>query len=105
MTTAPTPSGRLEKQSWIARMMPSFSALRLAGRLRPTVSTAPVCTILSRSDRPAAAVEAFPMGVYYFLCRIVIFYNDFGRSQGGCPGFGPRNGVEGKVGRASCREG
>src|SRR2546429_1748655 len=95
MTTAPTPSGRLEKQSWIARMMPSFSALRLAGRLRPTVSTAPVCTILSRSDRPAAAVEAFPMGVYYFLCRIVIFYNDFGRSQGGCPGFGPRNCVEG----------
>src|SRR2546429_8117673 len=95
MTTAPTPSGRLEKQSWIAMMMPSFSALRLAGRLRPTVSTAPVCTILSRSDRPAAAVEAFPMGVYYFLCRIVIFYNDFGRSQGGCPGFCPRNGVEG----------
>jgi hypothetical protein len=26
-------------------------------------------------------VEAFPMGVYYFLCRIVIFYNDFERSQ------------------------
>jgi hypothetical protein len=26
-------------------------------------------------------VEAFPMGVYYFLCRIVIFYNDFGESQ------------------------
>jgi hypothetical protein len=21
------------------------------------------------------------MGVYYFLCRIVIFYNDCGRSQ------------------------
>jgi hypothetical protein len=28
-------------------------------------------------------VEAFPMGVYYFLCRIVIFYNDLGRSQQG----------------------
>src|SRR5439155_18368621 len=81
MTTAPVPSGRLEKQSWIARMMPSFNALRLAGRLRPTVSTAPFCSILSRSDESAGAVEAFPMGLYYFLCRIVIFYNDFGRSQ------------------------
>jgi hypothetical protein len=26
-------------------------------------------------------VEAFPMGGYYFLSRIVMFYNDFGRSQ------------------------
>jgi hypothetical protein len=26
------------------------------------------------------------MGVYYFLCRIVIFYNDFRRSQYGSVG-------------------
>src|SRR5258705_4990447 len=82
MTTAPTPSGRLEKQSWIARMMPSFSALRLAGRLRPTVSTAPDCSILSNPDW-AAGAAAFPIGFYCFLSRIVIFYNYWRESQEG----------------------
>ena len=49
-------------------MMPSFSALRLAGRLRPTVSTAPDLSILSSADWPAVAAEAaFPMGL---LCPV-----------------------------------
>ena len=45
-------------------MMPSFSALRLAGRLSPTVSTAPVVSILSSADGSAVAAEAaFPMAL------------------------------------------
>ena len=54
MTTAPMSSGRVAKQSPISRMMPSLSALRLAGRFRPTVRTAPSCSILSSPDWPAA---------------------------------------------------
>ena len=45
-------------------MMPSFSALRLAGRLRPTVSTAPDFSISSNPDWAAVAAEAaFPIGL------------------------------------------
>src|SRR5262249_35929051 len=74
-------SGRCAKHSPIARMMPSLSALRLAGRLRPTVSTLPAVSTLSRSDEVAAAVsEAFPID-YYVLSRIVIYYNYLDRSQ------------------------
>src|SRR5215468_36345 len=81
MTTAPMSSGRCAKHSPIARMMPSLSALRLAGRLRPTVSTLPAVSTLSRSDEVAAAVsEAFPID-YYVLSRIVMFYNYLDRSQ------------------------
>src|SRR6185437_5667740 len=80
ITTAPISSGRFAKQSWIARMMPSFSALRLAGRLRPTVSTAPDVSILSGAARSAVtAAAAFP--IYCVLRRIVILYNHWWGSQ------------------------
>src|ERR1700744_6758354 len=80
ITTAPIPSGRLAKQSWIARMMPSFSALRLAGRLRPTVNTAPDISTLSSAARSAvAAAAAFPIDCV--PCRIVMFYNYWRGSQ------------------------
>src|SRR5665213_4481486 len=74
-------SGRLAKQSWIARIMPSFNALRLAGRLRPTLSTAPAVSILSSADgSTVAAVAALAMG-YCVLSRIVMFYNELSGSQ------------------------
>src|SRR6185437_14717277 len=80
ITTAPISSGRFAKQSWIARMIPSFSALRLAGRLRPTVSTEPDVSILSSAARSAVtAAAAFP--IYCVLRRIVIFYNHWRGSQ------------------------
>jgi len=65
--------GRFAKQSPIARMMPSLSALRLAGRLRPTVITLPVISTFKqfRLSRGAAA-SAFPMR-FYVLDRIVMF--------------------------------
>src|SRR5258708_36614326 len=72
-----------EKQFWMAGIMPSFSALRLAGRLRPTVITAPDISTLSSAEGSAfAAGAAFPMS-NYVLCRIVIYYNEFTRSQQG----------------------
>ena len=91
-------------------MMPSFSALRLAGRLRPTVSTAPDFSILSSVGLPAAAAAAFPMGAYWFLSRIVMFYNDWGRSQLGDANAGrqspypPLEG-EGRLARSEMRDG
>src|SRR3982074_2825116 len=81
MTMAPMPSGIFAKQSWIARIMPSFSALRLAGRLRPTDSTGPdLSTLSSAVGSAVAAGAACPMD-YYVLSRIVIHYNDCEGSQ------------------------
>ena len=79
ITTAPMSSGRLEKQSWIARIMPSLSALRLAGRLSPTVSTAPVFSIFNSSDWPAlAAGAAFPMGFIVSSAEWLYFITNLG---------------------------
>ena len=62
--------------------MPSFSALRLAGRLRPTLSTGPNGLDPEQGGgvrgRGGGGVSH---GLYYVLSRIVIFYNEFGRSQ------------------------
>src|SRR5438477_652937 len=77
MTTAPISSGRDAKHSPISRMMPSFSALRLAGRFRPTVRTRSARSILSSPEPPASAVSAFPC-VICVLVRIVMLYNEFG---------------------------
>src|SRR3981081_439894 len=62
-------------------MMQSFTALSLAGRLRPTLSTGPDISTLSSAGWSAVAADAaFPIE-YCVLCRIVILYNEFGRSQ------------------------
>ena len=61
-------------------MMPSFSALRLAGRLRPTVSTAPAFSIWSKPDGSAVAESGVSHGRFCFLSRIVMFYNYLARS-------------------------
>src|SRR5581483_1883218 len=82
MTTAPISSGRDAKHSPISRMMPSLSALRLAGRFRPTVRTRSTLSICSSPEAPAPAVSAIPC-VICVLVRIVMLYNEFGRSQGG----------------------
>src|SRR3954464_3151438 len=68
----------VEEPSLMAWMMPSFNALRLAGRLRPTVSTASCC---ATSSSAVVAEAAFPMAFIYVLCRIVIFYNELDGSQ------------------------
>src|SRR3954447_10377563 len=82
MTTAPVCSGRDAKHSPISRMMPSLSALRLAGRFRPTVKTAPTFSIVRSELVPAAAASAFPC-VICVLVRIAMLYYEFGRSQYG----------------------
>src|ERR1700761_3713198 len=80
ITTAPISSGSSAKHSPIARMMPSLSALRLAGRFRPTVSTAPDLSTLSSGEVSSREAAAFPME-YYVLTRIVMFYNYWRGSQ------------------------
>src|SRR6202035_5845671 len=75
------PSGIFEKHSWIASMMPSFSALRFAGRLRPTDSTGPEISTLSSAEGSAVAADAAFAIDDCVLFRIVIFYNDLEWSQ------------------------
>src|SRR5437588_10709073 len=79
-TTAPISSGREAKHAPISRMMPSLSALRLAGRFRPTVKTRSTRSILNSPEAPASAVSAFPC-VICVLVRIVMLYNEFWGSQ------------------------
>src|ERR1700694_2614958 len=75
------PSGIFEKHSWIASMMPSFSALRFAGRLRPTDSTGPEIPTLSSAEGSAVAADAAFAIDDCVLFRIVILYNDLEWSQ------------------------
>src|SRR3984893_13593754 len=81
ITTAPMPSGIFEKHSWIASMMPSFSALRFAGRLRPTDRTGPEISTLSSAEGSAVAADAAFAIDDCVLFRIVILYNDLEWSQ------------------------
>ncbi len=71
--------GMSEKQSWSARMMPSFNALRLAGRLRAHGQHRARGLDLEQSC-PVGESQRFPWA-YCVLPRIVMFYNYLTASQ------------------------